>query len=337
VGSSPNSHLKTHDISQFDYKHKFGPITSEVSHIQFSQNIAAAAEKITTLTVGQQQVYDFVQSLGNFEVQSNVRSVIYPFELDIYLPQQKLAIEYNGLYFHSDKIVDKNYHLVKTRKCESVGIQLIHIFEDEWNNNKEIMKSILRSKLNAISTKIFARNCQIVIPTKQQKKQFLNENHRQQNDKSIFWFGLTHNNKLVSIMTFSKLRKALGSSHVDGSYELSRFCSLTNSIVVGSFSKLLAHFKRTVSFKQLITYADLRFSSHQFSVYSSNGFKLKKQSRPNYFYCTKNKRLHRYNFTKQILVNKFNGDPTKTEFEIADELQLVRVWDCGQLCYELSG
>lgn len=46
--------------------------------------------------------------------------------LDVYIPSLKLAIEYDGIYYHSKKAVDDDY---KSAICRSYGIHLIHIQE----------------------------------------------------------------------------------------------------------------------------------------------------------------------------------------------------------------
>lgn len=69
---------------------------------------------------------------SELDIHFNNRSILNGLELDIYIPSLDIAIECDGIYFHSDKFLsDANYHLNKTLKCEEKGIHLIHIFEDE--------------------------------------------------------------------------------------------------------------------------------------------------------------------------------------------------------------
>jgi G:T-mismatch repair DNA endonuclease (very short patch repair protein) len=66
----------------------------------------------------EREVYEFILSLYNKEIIRNDRTVLNGKELDIYLPDYNLAIEFNGLYWHSEDYVGKNYHLNKTIECE---------------------------------------------------------------------------------------------------------------------------------------------------------------------------------------------------------------------------
>lgn len=81
-------------------------------------------------------------------------------ELDIVLPNYKLALEFDGLYWHSEEYKTNNYHVNKTEECEKKGFQLIHIYQDEWLDKQEIVKSRLKGLLHK-NNKIFARKCKV--------------------------------------------------------------------------------------------------------------------------------------------------------------------------------
>ena len=91
----------------------------------------------------EQEIYEYVRSIYKDTLYKNNRTVIYPLELDFFLPKLNLAIEVNGTYWHSDLYKDKYYHFNKSRLCEEKHIRLIHIYEWEWNTNQEEIKSIL--------------------------------------------------------------------------------------------------------------------------------------------------------------------------------------------------
>ena len=136
----------------------------------------------------------------------NTRRVIPPVELDVYIPEKKIAIEYNGLYWHSEKFKTKTYHYDKWLACKNQGVQLIQIWEDDWYYKKDIVKSIILTKINKFEDKIFARKCVIKIVNYNEKFIFLNNNHLQGNSSSSINIGLYYNNELVSLMTFGKRR-----------------------------------------------------------------------------------------------------------------------------------
>ena len=284
---------------------------------------------------GEQEILSFIISFG-IKTKQHDRTILNGKELDIYIPEYKIAIEYNGLYWHSENQgKDKKYHLHKTELCESKGIQLIHIFEDEWNNKKEIVKSRLKNLLNKTQNKIHARKCIIKEINATIKNEFLNENHIQGEDKSKIKLGAFYNNKLVSVMTFSKPRIALGNKNKEGQFELSRFCSIKNTSISGIASKLFNYFLDNYKeVNEIISYADKRWSVGK--LYENMGFKLINNGYANYWYIPDNysKRIHRFNFRKNTLSNKLKIFNNKlTEIENMKLNNYDRIWDCGSKKY----
>ena len=131
------------------------------------------------------------------------------------------------MYWHSDFYKEQDYHLNKTKKCQDLGIRLIHIWEDQWINKKEIIKSRI-SNLLGCSRRIYARNCNIQEIDNNTYKEFMDCNHLQGYAVSKYRIGLYNNGILVSVMSFGSLRKSLGSKNTDNIYELIRFCNLLN-------------------------------------------------------------------------------------------------------------
>lgn len=179
------------------------------------------------------ELYEFIKSIYSEKIITNSKKILKSgLELDIYLPDIKLAFEFDGLYWHSDFNTKENrniekYHLNKTEECEKLGIQLIHIFEDEWENKKDIVKSKIKYLLGKKNDKkIFARKCYIEEIGNEYKNKFLNQNHIQGEDKSNIKLGLWYNNGkedlLVAVMTFCKPRTSLGLKDSNYDYELSR-------------------------------------------------------------------------------------------------------------------
>lgn len=283
------------------------------------------------------ELYDFLINECNVNVVRNSRSIIPPFEIDFYIKNKNIGIELNGLYYHTEISGNKpkKYHINKTKLCHQKKIQLIHIFEDEWRDRKEIVKYRLQH-LFGISkcSKIYARKCQIKEISTKEKNQFLIENHLQGKDISKIKLGLFYKENIVSVMTFSDLRFALGQrKKIKNNYELVRFCSNKNFVVVGGASKLLSYFIKTYNPNKIISYADKRWSIG--NLYEKIGFKKVSDTPPNYWYTNDyKKRIHRFNFTKGKLV-KEGFDKSKTEWEIMQELGYDRVWDCGSIKYEL--
>jgi len=267
--------------------------------------------------------------------QKNTKSIINPFELDFYLPDHKIAIECNGLYWHSESMgKDKNYHLNKTKLCEEKNIKLLHIFSDEILLKPRIVISKLNSIFGLKKIKTYARKCEVREIDNNTKSKFLTKYHLQGDDKSSIRLGLFYKNRLLSVMTFGKTRVALGHTSKCGEYELIRFCNNYNSQVIGGASKLLKYFERNYVPTKIITYADKRWSIG--GVYFKLGFKYKHDSKPNYHY-TKNfiEKFHRFNFRKSELSKKLDDyDPKITERENMLRNGWHRIWDCGNMVFE---
>lgn len=253
-------------------------------------------------------------------------------ELDILLYTKKLAVEFDGLYWHSDKFKDKNYHLNKTRKCEEKGVQLIHIFEDEWVNKQDIVKARLKNLLGLNSERIGARKCIIKEIDSKVKNQFLDKYHIQGSDKSSVRLGAYYKNELVGVMTFGKARIFMNKKAADGSWELIRFATINDTSTPGLASKMFKYFERNYKPKVVESFADKRWS--QGNLYEQLGFTKIRETKPNYWYAKRGFiRYHRYKFRKSELKNFDNYSPNKTEFEIMDEAGWYRIYDCGSIKY----
>ena len=269
----------------------------------------------------QLDIYDFISCKDKI---LNHRKLIYPYELDIYIPSHKLAIEYDGLYWHSEKFHDSSYHIDKTLKCNDKGVQLFHIFEFE---DIEIWKSMINNKLG-LNKKIYARKCSLQEIDHTTAKVFCEQNHLQGYVNSSIRLGLYYDNELVQVMTFGKPR-----FNKDYDYELLRLCSLKGVNVVGGASKLFKYFTKHYS-GTVISYANLRYSNG--SVYEKLGFNKVGVSEPSYFYSNGTELLTRYQCQKHKLKRLKNYSIDKTEEQIMNENGYYKVYDCGNLIYKYS-
>jgi hypothetical protein len=274
------------------------------------------------------EIADYIKSLGITNIITNDRNTIKPFELDILLPDFNLAIECNGVYWHSEDIIGKDYHQKKTNLCKEKGIQLIHIWEDWWNNKQDIVKSIISNKLKMNGVKIYGRNCNIKELENKESKQFLEENHIQGTINSSINLGLYYNNELVSLMTFGKSRY-----NKEYDWELLRFCNKKYTNIVGGASKLFNYFsKNYLNNSGILSYALMDISNG--NLYSNLGFTLKGKTKPNYFYIKGMERESRIKYQKHKLKNILNiFDETLTEQENMFLNGYSVVYDSGSLIY----
>ena len=334
------THNNKYDYSLVDYENSCTPVDIICSehgifkqtpnnHISKKNDCPSCSLKYDK---SEREVKDFIKSLDIFFIE-NTRDIIKPLELDIYIPSKNIAIEYNGLHWHSELYINNEYHLNKTIECEKQNIQLIHIFEDEWLFKQDIVKSRLKNILGLTSNKIFARKTIIKEVSPKDSKVFLDNNHIQGNVNSKVKIGLYYNNELVSLMTFGGLRKVLGNKiNKNDSYELIRFCNKLDTSVIGGADKLFKYFIKTYKPKEIISYADRRWS--QGDLYEKLGFINTHDSKPNYFYIVNKKREYRFKYRKDILV-KEGYDSTKTEKQIMLDRGILRIYDCGALTYKL--
>ena len=268
------------------------------------------------------EIIDFLKEHGITNIEKNTRQVITPKELDIFLPDFNFAIEFDGIYWHSFK--DKNYHIDKTNACKKQNIFLIHIFENEWLTKKDIWKSIILSKLQKISNRIFARKCEVRNVDRENTKKFLNENHLQGYALSTKNIGLYYNDTLVSLMTFGKPR-----FNKKYEWELIRFANKKYYTVIGGASKIFKSFNG----KSILSYSDLRYSEG--NLYKILGLKYSHTTSPNYFYFKNNSILFsRIKFQKHKLEKELDTfDINLTEYENMKNNGFRRIFDCGNLVF----
>ena len=273
----------------------------------------------------------FIKENYNKEIQLNKRNIIPPYELDIFLPDLKLAFEFNGIYWHNEKEKENNYHLIKTELSENINIHLIHIFQDDWGFKQKIVKSRILNLLGKTPNKIYGRKCNIKeINDNKLVRCFLENNHLQGFVGSQIKLGLFYNDELISLMTFGSKRKFMKQSNIDGVYEMLRFCSKLNTSVIGGAEKLFKYFIKNYNPKEVISYADRSWSMGK--LYQNLGFTFVNKTPPNYYYVMNGTRKHRFGFRKNILI-KQGFDSNKTEHEIMLERGLYRIYDSGSLKY----
>jgi len=271
------------------------------------------------------EILEFLRScLPGKEIRHGDRRLIAPLELDIYIPEMNLAVEYCGLYWHSEKQgKGKEYHLYKTQKCAELGVRLITIFEDELIHNKDIVFSRLANLVGKIEHRVGARKCDLVKLSSADANGFLNATHLQGSGRSNSRYGLAYNGDLVSVMTFS--RENVSRKITD--WELNRFSSKPWINIIGGASKLLKAFIQEHEPLDIISYADRRWSNG--NVYGQIGFSFEGNTPPNYWYIAGQKRLHRFALRKSEA-----DDQSISEWENRKRQGWDRIWDCGSIRYK---
>lgn len=250
-------------------------------------------------------------------------------EYDLYIPEKKLAFLFVGLYENSDKHKPKNYHVKLMDDCNMNGIQLIQVFEDEWMYRNKITKSRIKNLLGIYDKTVYARQCEVKEVQPRDAKIFLETTHIQGYSPALVNLGLYFKDELIALMTFSKPR-----FNKTYEWELVRFCTAIGCHVPGGASRLLRHFIINYKPKNIISYADLRWS--QGGLYKTLGFELKNQSVPNYWYIKPGNdfRESRQKYQKhrlKDLLEKYN--PNISEDRNLKENGYLKIYDCGNLVF----
>ena len=328
-----------------DLSKDLGVVESSVGYILNTRNLDDLVRY--HFSRAEDDVYDFLCSVvDKREIVRNTYKVLVNQELDVYIPCKNFAIEVNPTSTHNStegirgtdgKSTD--YHLIKTEKCAEHGVFLFHLFGYEWTWKQDICKSMIVNALGCTPNKVYARKCELKEVSYQESVVFLNENHRQGSCTCSIRLGLYLNGKLVSIMTFSKMRTTMGTGKEDLSdcYELTRFCNLKYTSVVGGASKLFTHFIRMYNPPRIRSFSDKAHTTGR--IYDVLRFRKLHENPPSYRWVkpSTDESYSRVSTQKRYL-KKFLGDDSidlsKTEVEIMEQHGYVRVYDCGTILWE---
>jgi len=312
-----NSLLKL-PTCEYDKCNEFVSFSNTAKHY----NLYCDKHSTCSISSLEKEIVEFIHFVYKKEIIENYRKLGK--ELDIFLPDINLGIEFNGLYWHSDKFKDKNYHYDKWKYYNEKGIKIITIWEDDWNLKQNLVKSILLNQLSLNENKIYARKTIIKEVDYKDSKYFLEKNHIQGNCQASIRLGLYYNNELVSLMTFGK--RNIGKKL---QFELLRFCNKQNTGVVGGASKLFKHFNNQFKPTKVISYANLDISNGK--LYDILRFENKGHTGLNYWWV-KDKRYSRNKFMKHKLVAE-GANPKKTEDEIMSERGYNKIYGSGNIKY----
>lgn len=215
---------------------------------------------LSFISQGEKELRNFIEKYID-NVQLTNRDKIHPYHLDLYLPDLNIAFEYNGVYWHNDKNKGKYYHKNKSKFCKDKGIELIHIWENDWKERKEIVKSIILKKLNINEINIYDNYI-----IKKINKDIVNEfifNNSLKDRNSIYGYGLYYKNELVSIISVNENNNIM---HVN-----KKFRNIKNS-----FNLLI----KNIEFNYLIIYND--FEDYNCYEYFKKFFVLKNRKMNNF-------------------------------------------------------
>lgn len=267
----------------------------------------------------------------NIKYDQHNRKLIPPKELDFYLPDYNIAIECNGMYWHSEAKKESIYHYNKMKLCQDKGIKLLSFWEYDIINNTDKVKDIIASHCNK-NKKIYARECTIKELDIEETRQFLNQYHLQGSINAKIKLGLFYKDKLIMVMTFGKLRTFMNVHGSEYDYELYRLCTKHGYTVIGGASKLLKFFKRNYKWNTIISYSMNDISEG--NVYEKIGFKYEHETKKGFFYydLMNDKIINRYSLTKS---NVDDGSGRSAD-AIIEELGYIKCYNCGTKKYIIN-
>jgi hef len=273
-------------------------------------------------------LYEYITQIYDGEIHRNVTGIING-ELDIYIPEKKLAIEFNGNYWHSSELKDKKYHQNKTIECAKQCIRLIHIFEYEVDTNKKKIENFIKNIICNNKEVIYARETQVSIIDRDLKRDFLNKYHLQCDSNSTINIGIFFKNEIIGVLTLGYPR-----NNNEYQYEIHRLCWKDGINVVGGAEKAYKFFIRKYNPTSVMTYSDI--SKFTGNVYLRLGFKTLYLTEPGYHW------VHHYNGSvlsrtqtqKHKLLNIGYGRLGNTENEIMKNLGYYKIYNSGNIKLE---
>ena len=289
---------------------------------------------VSNLGKTQREITTWLNSLG-FNFKPDV-SILLNRELDLYDPAQSLAIEFCGLYWHNENSPEprtRSYHHDKWRRCKDKGIQLLTIFDDEWNQRRSVVESLILSKLGVFERRLQGRKCEVREISKDDMKSFCGLHHLQGSNKlSRVCFGLFHCDEMVGAVDLGNHHRKKGGSAV----VLTRLCFMPGVNIVGGASKLFkscVEWCRKNGMEKIVSWSDNRYSAG--GVYEKMGFKRADDLPPDYYYVDMKNPKRR--ISKQSPSKKQSSCPSHmTELQWANSRGLSRIWDCGKIRWEFK-
>ena len=352
VGASPHSSKK------FNWKCSKGHIYAASMSNRTAKQPTGCPEcaKLRSASVEQEDVLSVVRLLlPDTEIISADRTLIAPKELDIVIPALRLAIEFNGVIWHSERwhANCKTQHYDKMKAARDVGYQLIQIWSDDWRLRRDQIIVMLAHKFHAInrlsyvlknydprlSDTVGARKLRFGICKGSEAMKFLDECHLQGRVSASYHFGLYDNDDVLrAVLSVRSARASSREYRKEGDWVIQRYATL--GAVPGGFSKLLRHAELYLT-KELgeRVYKWISFSSNDVSMgdmYERCGFIKEKEIAPDYKYIEpKNgwRRSPKENYQKK----RFRNDPSLlfdevwTEHQAALANKLYRIYDAGKI------
>lgn len=324
-----NIHKNKYSYDKVEYKSNKEPVTiycpvhgyyNQIADYHMQGRGCPECGLTSYISKAENTIVSHIKSLG-LEVQQSNRSLISPYELDIIIPEKKIAIEYNGIRWHSEKFgKDKYYHKNKTNLCKDKGYRLIHIWEDDFINDAKKELDFISYCLGTSSQKkVYARQTTIKTISNKEGRTFLDKHHIQGSGTGTFYYGMFLEDELIAVTSF-----LVKKDHA----ELTRHTS--DRQIVGGLGKVTKLVSKELK-QDILSFCDLsRFDGKS---YLTCGYEIDKELLPDYKYVVGNERQHKFVWRKKNIEKKLPDiyNPDLTEKEMMELADIPRIWDCGKL------
>lgn len=300
-----------------------GEFVQEFTSHKMGHGCPTCVHKISS---GETEIGDFLEQLS-VEVIRNTRTLIPPKEIDLYLPDHQLAIEYCGLYWHTEaRGKDARYHYDKLEALNQLGIDLITIFEDEWLDRPDVVRSILTNRLGKSQAGVGGRQLQIEEITSSESRTFLNKHHIQGAATGSCHLGAFHRGVLVGVMVMGPPTRQMSLYQ----WELKRFAADGRNHP-GMMGRLFSHFLRTHHPESIVSFSDNRWFPG--GSYQQLGFVRDAEIAPDHYYVKGGVRHHKSKFRKSGIrrLHPEHYDEALTERAMMENIGYGRIWDCGKI------
>ena len=261
--------------------------------------------KQSLISEWERQVYDFVKGIDCNTEQSN-RVLLNGLEIDILCHAIPLAIECDGLLWHDSFHKNSFYHLFKTAKCKKNNIQLIHIFEDEWEYKRDICKSLIAKALSACSNKV--TQCCAKLISHEEAKSFLDDNSLNGYQEATLHIGLFSNGELVAVSSFEDKDKY---------FELIQYYEKQDAVIENGFKTMFDYFVNRYFPTEVVIRVDKRWKNDL--PLEKVGFEHISDELPSFKYVKEKRRLT----VQEVVADE------KLLMKM-QENKLPKIYDCGQ-------
>lgn len=281
-------------------------------------------------SIGQTELTEFIQNiLPGHRIETNYRGLCTGlYQVDIYIPEKKIALEYNGLYWHSDAPGLNPYPVAnKMKECSERDVDLYVVWEDDWRDRQDVVKSWLANLLDCSEAdKLSARRLKCSEISYTESSRFLDKHHIQGGARGTYYVSLSDSEDTISAVgVFTRTGRNI---------RLDRYATSAN--VRGGFSKMMSWVDRNIDYEVCTTFADKTYSRGK--LYSSTGWVEIGTISPDYRYVHNGTRRHKFNYRidrfKHDTTGKYKYKEGLTERELTRLNGLWRIYDAGKIKYE---